>query len=84
MGFAVISGAPLKYDFSVDKFLDAYLQIIWFSVLGAVLPHLLLRIQEEVCKCQGIPINPLHPLSPLEVFCVSALLIGALLSVLGL
>lgn len=66
------------------KFFDTYLQIIWFSVLRAVLPPLLLSIQEEVCNCQGIPLNPLHPLSPLVVFCVSALLTGALLSVLGL
>lgn len=66
------------------EFFETYLQIIWFSVLGAVPPSLLLSVQEEVCNCQGIPINCLHPASPLEVFCVSALLTGALLRVLGL
>lgn len=66
------------------KFFDTSLQIIWFSVLGAVLPSVLLSIPEEAGNCQGVPVNPLHPLSPLEVFCTSALLAGALLSVLGL
>lgn len=61
----------------VDKILsDTYLKVIWFSVLGAVLPFFfffLLNIQEEACNCQEIPIKPFHQLSPLEVFCVSAL-----------